>query len=439
MSLLNAAEVVRQLHNTHWYRLYGRVVKVIGMTMESVGPHANLGDLCAVFTDQEEPCLAEVVGFRDSRLILMPLGDVSAVSPGANVLALRTRLNVPVGDGLLGRVLNGLGQPMDGLGPLLDRDTAPIDAAPPNPLERLPIDQPLQTGVRAIDSLLTVGAGQRIGLFAGSGVGKSTLLSMIARNTSADVNVIALVGERGREVREFIERDLGASGLARSVVVVATSDQPALIRLKAAFVATAIAEHFRDRGQSVNLMMDSVTRFAMAQREIGLAVGEPPTSRGYTPSVFHLLPKLMERTGAGRTGTITAFYTVLVDGDDMNDPIADTVRGILDGHIVLTRSMANAGRFPAIDVLASLSRLFSHLAKPGHAAAAVQLRSWLTKYREVEDLIRIGAYQPGSDPEADIAISMLPRIRAFLEQRTDERSSFAETMEQLFALTGVQA
>ncbi|MFO2550344.1 FliI/YscN family ATPase [Alicyclobacillus cycloheptanicus] len=436
---MNAAEVVRQLHNTHWYRLYGRVVKVIGMTMESVGPHANLGDLCAVFTDQEEPCLAEVVGFRDSRLILMPLGDVSAVSPGANVLALRTRLNVPVGDGLLGRVLNGLGQPMDGLGPLLDRDTAPIDAAPPNPLERLPIDQPLQTGVRAIDSLLTVGAGQRIGLFAGSGVGKSTLLSMIARNTSADVNVIALVGERGREVREFIERDLGASGLARSVVVVATSDQPALIRLKAAFVATAIAEHFRDRGQSVNLMMDSVTRFAMAQREIGLAVGEPPTSRGYTPSVFHLLPKLMERTGAGRTGTITAFYTVLVDGDDMNDPIADTVRGILDGHIVLTRSMANAGRFPAIDVLASLSRLFSHLAKPGHAAAAVQLRSWLTKYREVEDLIRIGAYQPGSDPEADIAISMLPRIRAFLEQRTDERSSFAETMEQLFALTGVQA
>lgn len=439
MSLLNVDDVIDQLHATRWFRLYGRVAKVVGMTIESTGPHANLGDLCAIMAAGRQQCLAEVVGFRDGRLVLMPLGELSSISPGADVLALHTRLNVGAGEQLLGRVLDGLGRPMDELGPVPGATAAPLDASPPNPLRRRRIENTLQTGVRVIDALLTVGAGQRIGLFAGSGVGKSTVLSMIARNTSADVNVIALVGERGREVREFIEKDLGPEGLAHSVVVVATSDQPALIRLKAAFVATAIAEYFRDLGKSVNLMMDSVTRFAMAQREIGLAVGEPPTSRGYTPSVFNLLPKLMERAGAGESGTITAFYTVLVDGDDMNDPIADAVRGILDGHIVLSRNLANAGRFPAVDVLASLSRLFPSLASEPHAAAAIQLRRWLNKYREVEDLIRIGAYQPGSDAEADVAISLLPQIQAFLEQKASERCEFADTLQQLYGLTGVSA
>jgi flagellum-specific ATP synthase len=429
--------ITERLREMHWFRLYGRVVKVVGMTVESAGPYAKLGDICAISSQQGDHCLAEVVGFRGERLVLMPLGDLSSVGPGADVLALGQQLSVACGPGLLGRVLNGLGDPIDGRGPLVDTRLRPIDASPPNPLARQRIERQIQTGVRVIDGLLPVGLGQRMGIFAGSGVGKSTLLGMIARNTSADVNVIALVGERGREVREFLENDLGEEGRRRSVVVVATSDQPALLRLKAAFVATAIAEYFRDQGLAVNLMMDSVTRVAMAQREIGLAVGEPPTSRGYTPSVFALLPKLLERAGAGETGAITAFYTVLVDGDDMNDPIADAVRGILDGHIVLSRDLANAGRYPPVDVLASVSRLFSALAGPEHRRAAMQVRTWLQRYSEVEDLIRIGAYQSGVDAETDVAVSRLPQIRAFLAQTADESASLEETLQALQELAGV--
>ena len=421
------------------FRSYGRVSKVIGMTVESTGPHANIGDLCQISSGAGSSCLAEVVGFRDGRLVLMPLGELSSVAPGADVMALHRKLTVPCGTGLLGRVLDGLGKPLDGAGPLVDVTARSVDANPPNPLLRVPISRQLQTGVRVIDGLLSVGEGQRMGIFAGSGVGKSSLLSMIARRTSADVNVIALVGERGREVREFLERDLGEQGRRRSVVVVATSDQPALIRLKAAFVATAIAEHFRDQGLSVNLMMDSVTRFAMAQREVGLAVGEPPTSRGYTPSVFALLPKLMERAGGSDKGMITAFYTVLVDGDDMNDPIADSVRGILDGHIVLSRELANAGRFPAVDVLVSLSRLFPALASTVHREAALQVRRWLQRYHEVEDLLRIGAYQIGTDPETDLAIHKLSEIRAFLQQSQEDPSDMQTTLEQLVQLVGVKS
>ncbi|MCL6627411.1 FliI/YscN family ATPase [Alicyclobacillus shizuokensis] len=436
--MVETASYAPILQSMRWFRLYGRVAKVAGMTVESKGPYASIGDICSILSQDGRQCLAEVVGFRDERLLLMPLGELSSIAPGAEVLALGERLTVPCGPGLLGRVLDGLGYPMDGLGPILDARPQPLDTAPPNPLVRQPILNQVQTGVRVIDALLPVGLGQRMGIFAGSGVGKSTLLGMIARNTSADVNVIALIGERGREVREFLERDLGEQGKQRSTVVVATSDQPALIRLKAAFAATAIAEYFRDQGLAVNLMMDSVTRFAMAQREIGLAVGEPPTSRGYTPSVFALLPRLMERAGAGETGSITAFYTVLVDGDDLTDPIADAVRGILDGHIVLSRDLANAGRFPAVDVLASVSRLFSRLAGPGHRQAAVQVRAWLQRYKEVEDLLRIGAYQSGLDKETDVAISRMPELRRFLEQGEEESASVEETVARLCELAGVR-
>ncbi|MBX5436049.1 MAG: FliI/YscN family ATPase [Alicyclobacillaceae bacterium] len=409
------------------------------MTVESVGPPAHIGDVCAIQSGADEPCLAEVVGFRESRLVLMPLGELSRVSPGADVRALHQPLLAPCGTALLGRVLDGLGRPIDGRGPIRAECFRPLDGHPPNPLQRRPIRCQLQTGVRVIDGLLAVGEGQRLGIFAGSGVGKSTLLSMIARNTSADVNVIALIGERGREVLEFIERDLGPEGLSRSVVVVSTSDQPALIRLKAALTATAIAEWFRDQGQSVNLMVDSVTRIAMAQREVGLAAGEPPTSRGYTPSVFAMLPRLLERAGTSDAGAITAFYTVLVEGDDMNDPIADAVRGILDGHIVLSRDLANAGHFPAVDVLASLSRLFGSLATEPHVRAARQIRRWIQRYRDVEDLLRIGAYQTGSDAETDTAITLMSAIWAFLEQDVSETSALADTISELLNLAGVSA
>lgn len=411
-------------------RAYGKVTKVVGLTLESSGPSAKLGDLCFVETDKGG-CEAEVVGFRDSRLILVPLGDVADVGPGANVLATHERMNVRCGEGLLGRILDGLGRPIDGRGPLSEVTRQIIDGPVIDPLKRRRIDAPIQTGVRVIDGLLTVGNGQRVGIFAGSGVGKSTLLSMIARGTEADVNVIALVGERGREVREFIERDLGEEGLANSVVVVATSDKPAMLRTKAAFVATAIAEYFRDKGRHVNFMMDSVTRFAMAQREIGLAAGEPPTARGYTPSVFALMPKLLERTGPGERGSITAFYTVLVDGDDMNDPIADAVRGILDGHIVLSRRLANAGHFPAVDVLSSVSRLFSAIADKPHQTAAQRMRTWLSKYRDVEDLLRIGAYRAGSDADTDLAIQKLPLIQDVICQAVDDLTPLSETIDRL--------
>ncbi|GMA61566.1 FliI/YscN family ATPase [Alicyclobacillus fastidiosus] len=427
---------VAQLPTATLVKVYGRVTKVIGMTVESSGPLASLGDICLIHGHRSQ-CRAEVIGFREGNLILVPLGELGDIGPGADVLALHTRLTVNCGTGLLGRIVDGLGQPMDGLGPVRDVVPREIEQMPVDPLRRRRIEHAVQTGVRVIDGLLTVGNGQRVGIFAGSGVGKSTLLSMIARGTEADVNVIALVGERGREVREFIERDLGDEGLKRSVVVVATSDQPALIRLKAAFVATAIAEHFRDEGLHVNFMMDSVTRFAMAQREVGLAAGEPPTARGYTPSVFAAMPKLLERTGPGEIGSITAFYTVLVDGDDMNDPIADTVRGILDGHIVLSRKLANAGHFPAVDVLSSVSRLFSTVADNRHQSAAQLARTWLSRFRDVEDLLRIGAYRPGSDADTDMAIAKVPEVNALLTQGTEDLTDMSTTIETLGQITGV--
>ncbi|QQE80805.1 FliI/YscN family ATPase [Alicyclobacillus sp. SO9] len=433
------SEVEQTLADLRWFRLYGKVVKVVGMTIESIGPRSKLGDICSVESQSRSHCLAEVVGFREERVVLMPLGDLGEVEQGAKVLSLQQRLSVNCSTALLGRVLDGLGRPLDDKGPIAKAEQRMIEGPPLHPLNRSRITEVVQTGVRALDGLLTVGRGQRMGIFAGSGVGKSTLLGMIAKNTSADVNVIALIGERGREVREFIEGELGPEGMERSVVVVSTSNEPALIRLKAAFVATAVAEYFRDKGLSVNLMMDSVTRFAMAQREVGLAVGEPPTSRGYTPSVFALLPKLLERAGAGQAGSITAFYTVLVDGDDLNDPISDAVRGILDGHVVLSRKLANSGRFPAVDILASISRLFNSLADPLHQQANRQVRDWLQRYTDVEDLIRIGAYQPGAEPETDVAVDKFPLLREFLEQRADEPASLAQSILQLQELAEVRA
>ncbi|NLA57309.1 MAG: flagellar protein export ATPase FliI [Firmicutes bacterium] len=418
-------------------REYGEVTQVIGLTIEANGPRANIGEICQIFTHEERDngIPAEVVGFRDRRLILMPLGELAGVGPGSLVQAGRGQLTVEVGENLLGRVLDGLGRPFDGRGPLNGEAHYPLQNSPPDPLERQRIKEPLPVGVRAIDGLLTCGKGQRIGIFAGSGVGKSTLLGMMARNTTADVNVIGLIGERGREVREFIERDLGPEGLARSVVVVATSDQPALIRLKGAYTATAIAEYFRDKGYDVLFMMDSVTRFAVAQREVGLAVGEPPATRGYPPSVFAILPKLLERTGPGKTGTITALYTVLVEGDDMNEPIADTVRGILDGHIVLSRKLADRGHYPAIDVLASVSRVMPEVVSKEHLRTATHIKEMMAAYEEMEDLINIGAYRSGTNPRVDRAISLMEPIRAFLKQGVTERSTFDTAFTGLVELT----
>lgn len=415
-------------------RVNGKVTQVIGLTVESEGPDASVGDVCYIYPAKSvKPLKAEVVGFRNNKVILMPLGDLHAIGPGCDVVGTGKPLTVQVGSELLGKVLDGLGQPLDGSFIPTRMPHYSTHNLPANPLFRPRVTEPLGIGVRAIDGLLTVGQGQRVGIFAGSGVGKSTLLGMIARNTSADVNVIALIGERGREVLEFIEKDLGPEGLARSVVVVATSDQPALIRIKGALIATTIAEYFRDRGLNVMLMMDSVTRFAMAQREVGLAIGEPPATRGYTPSVFAMLPKLLERAGTGPAGSITAFYTVLVDGDDMNEPIADAVRGILDGHIVLSRSLANKGHFPAIDVLASVSRVMSNIVPGDQQEAANELKRLLSVYRDSEDLINIGAYQRGSNPEIDRAIEYYDAIRGFTQQKTHEKVGFAEAQQNLVA------
>ncbi|NLJ81210.1 MAG: flagellar protein export ATPase FliI, partial [Firmicutes bacterium] len=402
-----------------------------GLTIESIGPITNIGDLCLIQRRDNSPIPAEVVGFKNERVLLMPLAEMAGIGPGSYVNATGHPLKIPVGSALLGRVLDGLGKPMDGRGAIPTTKRCSISGKVPKPLERQRIKQPLQVGVRAIDGLLTCGRGQRIGVFSGSGVGKSTLLGMMARNTEADVNVIALVGERGREVREFLERDLGPEGLKNSVVVAATSDQPALVRIKAAMVATAIAEYFRDLGRDVLFLMDSVTRFAIAQREVGLAIGEPPATRGYTPSVFALLPRLLERTGPGAVGTITGFYTVLVEGDDLNEPIADTVRGILDGHIVLARSLAEKQHYPAIDVLASISRLMSEITSAEHQNMAGKFRSLLAAYKEAEDLINIGAYAEGSNPEIDLAIKLIPGFNQFLQQETCEESDWDDTLEKL--------
>ncbi|XID95128.1 flagellar protein export ATPase FliI [Paenibacillaceae bacterium WGS1546] len=413
-------------------RINGKVIQIIGLTVESEGPDASIGDVCAIHPMKGgKPVLAEVVGFRDNRVLLMPLGELHSVGPGCDVVATGNPLTVQVGSELLGKVLDGLGRPLDGSRLSARMPHYSTNNSPGNPLDRPRVTIPLGVGVRAIDGLLTVGEGQRIGIFAGSGVGKSTLLGMIARNTSADVNVIALIGERGREVLEFVEKDLGPEGLARSVVVVATSDQPALIRIKGALIATTIAEYFRDRGMNVMLMMDSVTRYAMAMREVGLAIGEPPATRGYTPSVFAALPKLLERAGTGPTGSITAFYTVLVDGDDMNEPIADAVRGILDGHIVLQRSLANKGHFPAIDVLSSVSRVMKDIVGEEQQGAAEQLKKLLAVYRDSEDLINIGAYQNGSNPEIDKAIQYYELIRSYTQQKTNEKVTLQEAQERL--------
>ena len=409
----------------------GRVSQIVGLTIESIGPTTNIGDLCLIQPRKGRGIPAEVVGFRDQKVLLMPLSDLTGEGPGSLVTATGSPLMVPVGEALLGRILDGLGQPLDHKGYVPVTKYRSVQGSIPQPLERQRIKDHLSVGVRAIDGVLTCGRGQRIGVFAGSGVGKSTLLGMMARHTEADVNVIALIGERGREVREFIERDLGPDGLARSVVVVATSDQPALVRIKGAMVATTIAEYFRDLGRDVLFVMDSVTRLALAQREVGLAIGEPPATRGYTPSVFALMPKLLERTGPGPTGTITAFYTVLVEGDDMNEPIADTVRGILDGHIVLNRALAERNHYPAIDVLASISRLMVEVTSQEHQELAAKLRAALAAYAEAEDLINIGAYAHGSNPEIDEAIRLYPGITAFLRQGIDERSGFSDTLDLL--------
>ncbi|KQX69190.1 MULTISPECIES: flagellar protein export ATPase FliI [unclassified Paenibacillus] len=430
--LPNADKYKEHLHTIDPIRVNGKVTQVIGLTVESEGPDVSIGDLCYIYPHKSnKPLKAEVVGFRSNKVVLMPLGDLDAIGPGCDVVGTGKPLTVHVGHELLGKVLDGLGQPLDGSFLPSRMAQYSTNNVPGNPLTRPRVLNPISVGVRCIDGLLTIGKGQRVGIFAGSGVGKSTLMGMIARNTSADVNVIALIGERGREVLDFIERDLGPEGLARSVVIVATSDQPALIRIKGAMIATSIAEYFRDRGLNVMMMMDSVTRFAMAQREVGLAVGEPPATRGYTPSVFAMLPRLLERSGTGPKGSITAFYTVLVDGDDMNEPIADAVRGILDGHIVLNRSIANKGHYPAIDVLSSVSRVMKEIVPTEHMEAADQLKRLLSIYKDSEDLINIGAYQKGSNPNIDIAMDNIEAIWDFTKQKTSEKLTFEEAQERL--------
>ncbi len=427
-------DIYTSLFTKTYVKHFGQVTKVIGLTIESLGPDAKLGELCAIWETKEDKVLAEVVGFKDDKILLMPLGEIGGIGRGAKVEALGHGLRVPVSEQLLGRIVDGLGKPIDNKSVIYSNDFYNVEADAPDPLHRKRIKEVLPMGVRAIDGQLTVGKGQRVGIFAGSGVGKSTLMGMIARNTKADINVIALIGERGREIREFIEKDLGEEGLKRSVVVVATSDKPALIRQKAAKTATAIAEYFRDDGKDVMLMMDSLTRFSMAQREIGLAIGEPPVSRGYTPSVFAILPKLLERAGNSDKGSITALYTVLVDGDDMNEPITDAARGILDGHIVLSRKLANKNHYPAIDILASVSRVMGDVATKEHVDFARKLKSILAVYTDAEDLINIGAYAKGSNASIDEAIEKIDDINAFLRQFTEENIAFDEVVSHLGAI-----
>ena len=430
--LLDGTKLAAELETMSPINNFGKIRRVIGLIIESQGPNVTLGEICLIKSQfNSEPVQAEVVGFKDNKVLLMPLGEMEGIGPGCRVEATGKSLKVKVGEELLGHVLDGLGHPLTDLN--LDELTTEysVHNTPPDPLTRQRITTPLPVGIRSIDGLLTCGRGQRLGIFAGSGVGKSTLLGMIARNTEADINVIGLIGERGREVREFIEKDLGEEGLARSVVVVATSDQPALVRLKGALVATAIAEYFRDQGKDVMLMMDSVTRFAMAQREVGLAVGEPPATRGYTPSVFATLPKLLERAGTNEVGAITGLYTVLVEGDDMNEPIADAVRGILDGHIALSRDLASQNHYPAIDVLESVSRVMDDIVTKEHQEAAKQLKETLATYEESKDLVSIGAYEEGTNPKLDYALTKLDEINNFLRQGIDEDTGYQNGIEEL--------
>jgi len=414
----------------------GRVTKVIGLVLESEGPKAKIGEICHLVNKNGKVIsTSEIVGFRNNQILSMVLGDLIEIEPGTKIVATGETLKIKVGDALLGRVLDGLGNPIDGKGEIQSSKKRSVYASPPSPLQRQRITTPVATGIKAIDGLLTLGKGQRIGIFSGSGVGKSTLLGMIARKTSADINVIALIGERGREVREFLEKDLGEEGLNRSVVVVATSDAPSLVRVKAALVATTIAEYFRDQGLDVMLMMDSSTRLAMAQREIGLTIGEPPTTKGYTPSVFALLQKVMERAGTSVKGSITGLYTVLVEGDDLNEPVADTARGILDGHIVLSRKLASMGHYPAIDVLESISRVMNDIISKEHKQAVSIAIENLATYRNAEDLISVGAYQKGTNPKIDRAIAMHEVLTNFLRQDIDETHSFEETVKRLIEIT----
>ncbi len=413
----------------------GSVVEIVGLIIEADGPVSSIGDLCYIISDNIEPIMAEVVSFKEKRVLLMPLGSIDGLQAGARVINTGSDMKVKVSDSLLGRVLDGLGNPIDDLGALQVDGYYSTNAQLINPLSRKPIDEPLSLGIRAVDGLITIGKGQRMGIFAGSGVGKSTTMAMMAKNTSADVNVIALIGERGREVREFIEHTLGAEGMKRSVVIVATSEQPSLVKIKAAFVACAIAEYFRDKGKDVLFMLDSVTRIALAQREVGLAVGEPPATRGFTPSVFALLPKFLERAGTTDKGTITGLYTVLVDGDDFNEPISDAARSILDGHIMLSRSLAHKNHYPAIDVLQSISRVMNNIASPEHKKSAASIRNLLASYAKNEDLISIGAYQSGADPVTDKAISLMENINSYLMQPTDEKSGFEESVSKLLELS----
>lgn len=432
---MNMKKYFDKLEHLDLVKVNGRVTQVIGLVIESVGPSASLGEVCVIKSRNDETiCLAEVVGFKNNRVLSMALGDINKISPGSEIVATGKTFSIPVGRKLLGRVIDGLGHPIDGKGWIEPDEVRSIYNQPPEPLERKRITQPIATGIRAIDSLLTCGKGQRIGIFAGSGVGKSTLMGMIARHTNADVNVIALIGERGREVRDFIEKELGESGLSKSVVVVATSDKAPLIRVKASLVATAIAEYFRDQGFDVMFMMDSLTRVAMAQREVGLAIGEPPTTKGYTPSVFALLPKLVERAGTSSKGSITALYTVLVEGDDFNEPIADSARSILDGHIVLSRKLANMGHYPAIEPLESISRLMPDIVNSEHKKAAEKIIDILATYREAEDLINIGAYVRGSNQKIDKALQIIEKIREFLRQDTKEKAEFEDSINRLIEL-----
>ena len=415
-------------------KVVGKVVQAVGLIIEAKVQGVRVGEVCLLELSSERTILSEVVGFKDGMVLLMPLGNTEGIRPGSKIYPTGRSMSVKVGMGLLGRVLNGLGEPIDGRGELQWSDLYAIDRDPPDPIMRPRITEVLKTGVKAIDGLLTIGRGQRVGIFAGSGVGKSTLMGMLARNTSAQINVISLIGERGREVRDFIEESLGEEGIKKSVVVVATSDQPPLIRLKGALVGTAIAEYFRDQGKDVLFMMDSVTRFSMAQREVGLATGEPPTTKGYTPTVFALMPRLMERCGTSEIGTITALYTVLVEGDDTNEPIADTARSILDGHIILSRDLAARNHYPCIDIGHSVSRLFSAIGAEAHKEAAGQLREVLARYEEAEDLINIGAYVKGSNPKIDRAIEKIDRVNAFLRQGTMEDIAFDDTVNQIIQI-----
>ena len=415
--------------------MYGRVLKAVGLTVEGSGPSAAIGQSCRILKDSGELVTeAEVVGFRGDRVMLMPLGEMQGISTGDRILYKRRPVQVPVGSAVLGRVLDGLGRPIDGKGPLSVTKHYPLSGNIPTPFERDRITQPMDLGIRSMNALLTCGIGQKLGIFSGSGVGKSVLLGMISRHATADVNVIALIGERGREVKEFIERELGHEGLQRSIVIAATSDQPPLVRLRGALMASAIAEYFRDQGKQVLLMMDSVTRLAHAQREIGLAVGEPPTAKGYPPSVFNLLPKILERIGPAHGGSITGLYTVLVDGDDLNDPIADAVRAILDGHIVLSRNLAIQGHFPAIDVLGSISRVMSDVVSIEHQQAARSLLEVMTVYQNSEELINLGAYQSGTNFKLDVAIAMREPIRQFLLQERDKKSGLSESVKMVHEL-----